>query len=79
MSFKAGAIRIALEANVPILPVTIKGANHVWPSGRRCPRTGQVEVTFHPLYHVKQKPGEEARVCARREGQALAEIIHSAL
>jgi 1-acyl-sn-glycerol-3-phosphate acyltransferase len=41
-SFKAGAIRIALEANVPILPVTIKGANRVWPAGRRVPRSGRV-------------------------------------
>lgn len=79
MRFKAGAIRIALEAGVPILPVTIRGANEVWPIGRRCPRMGRVEITFHPLYHVKQVAGEEARACARREGEALAEIIRSAL
>ena len=79
MRFKAGAIRIALEAGVPILPVTIRGANKVWPIGRRCPRMGRVEITFHPLYHVKQVAGEEARACARREGEALAEIIRSAL
>ncbi len=79
MKFKAGAIRIALEAGVPILPVTIRGANKVWPIGRRCPRTGHVEITFHPLYHVKQMAGEEARACARREGEALAKIIRSAL
>ena len=29
--FKAGAVRLALEAQVPILPVTIKGGNRVWP------------------------------------------------
>ncbi len=79
MRFKAGAVRIALEAGVPILPVTIRGANHVWPAGRRLPSTGHVEVTFHPLYHVNQTSGEEARDCAKRETQKLAEIIRSAL
>ena len=78
--FKGGAIRIALEAGVPILPVTIKGANRVWPSGRRLPRIGgDVEITFHPLYEVSQQVGEEARACARRESEALAAIIGSAL
>src|ERR1051325_5892936 len=32
--FKAGAVRLALEAQVPILPVTIKGGNRAWPTGR---------------------------------------------
>ncbi len=77
--FKAGAIRIALDAGVPILPVTIRGANRVWPAGQHCPGLGRVQVTFHPLYHVNQGPGEEARVCARRETQALQEIIRSGL
>ena len=30
---KGGAVRMALEAGVPILPVTIRGANRVWPPG----------------------------------------------
>jgi 1-acyl-sn-glycerol-3-phosphate acyltransferase len=77
--FKAGAIRIALEAGVPILPVTIKGANGVWPIGRRLPRTGEVELTFHPVYQVSQLANEEARSCARRESESLAKIIGSAL
>ncbi|MGH9883559.1 MAG: lysophospholipid acyltransferase family protein [Pyrinomonadaceae bacterium] len=77
--FKVGAIRIALEAGVPILPVTIRGANDVWPIGRRLPRTGEVEIIFHPPYEVSQLADEEARACARRESEALAVIIGSAL
>ena len=52
--FKAGAVRLALEAQVPILPVTIKGGNRVWPRGWRFPRLGKVVVTYHPLYHAEQ-------------------------
>ena len=76
---KAGAVRMALEAGVPILPVTIRGANRVWPAGRRLPRPGKVKITYHPLFFVEQRPGEEPRACARRETDRLAEIIRSGL
>jgi 1-acyl-sn-glycerol-3-phosphate acyltransferase len=76
---KGGAVRMALEAGVPILPVTIRGANRVWPPGRRVPRTGKVEIIYHPVMHVEQHPGEETRACARRETERLSAIIGSAL
>ena len=77
--FKAGAVRIALEANVPILPVTIRGANGVWPAAKRIPGLGKIEIVYHPLYQPEQKPDEDARACARRESGKLAAIIASAL
>jgi 1-acyl-sn-glycerol-3-phosphate acyltransferase len=77
--FKAGAVRLALEANVPILPVTIKGGNRIWPRGWRVPRLGKVVVTYHPLYHPAQPPEEETRAFARRESERLAKVIESAL
>ncbi len=76
---KGGAVRIALEAGVPILPVTIRGANRVWPAGKRLPRTGRVEIIYHPIIHVRPLPGEETRACARRETERLSGIIASAL
>lgn len=77
--FKAGAVRLALEANVPILPVTIKGGNRIWPRGWRFPRTGKVVITYHPLYHAEQVSKEETRASAKRETERLAEVIASAL
>jgi len=77
--FKAGAVRLALEAQVPILPVTIKGGNRVWPKGRRLPRLGKIVVTYHPPYNVEQCRNEETRACARRESERLAQVIASAL
>lgn len=77
--FKAGAVRLALEANVPILPVTIKGGNRIWPRGWRFPRTGKVVITYHPLYHAEQSPTEETRAAAKRESERLARVIASAL
>jgi 1-acyl-sn-glycerol-3-phosphate acyltransferase len=77
--FKAGAVRLALEADVPILPVTIKGGNRVWPRGWRIPRCGKVVVTYHPLYRAEQPPEEETRAFARRESERLAQMISSGL
>ena len=77
--FKAGAVRLALEAGVPVLPVTVRGGQRVWPRGRRVPRTGRVEIVFHPARLPAPLPGEEARECVRRETAALASVIKSAL
>ncbi|MBA3255691.1 MAG: 1-acyl-sn-glycerol-3-phosphate acyltransferase [Pyrinomonadaceae bacterium] len=77
--FKAGAVRIALEARVPILPVTIRGANRAWPRGRLIPGRGKIEIIYHPIFHPQQQPEEDARACARRESEQLAGIIRSAL
>jgi 1-acyl-sn-glycerol-3-phosphate acyltransferase len=76
---KAGAVRMALEADVPILPVTIRGANLAWPANKLFPRPGKVVITYHPIFHVEQRPDEEARACARRETERLGAIIRSAL
>lgn len=76
---KGGAVRMALEAGVPILPVTIRGANRVWPANKLFPRPGRVEITYHPVFYVEQRPGEETRACARRETERLAQIIESGL
>jgi 1-acyl-sn-glycerol-3-phosphate acyltransferase len=76
---KGGAVRMALEAGVPILPVTIRGANRVWPASRLFPRPGKVEIIYHPVFHPEQRPDEETRECARRETDRLAQIIQSAL
>ena len=77
--FKAGAARLALETDVPILPVTIRGGHRVWPRGQRLPHLGRVEIIFHPVRRLAMLPGEEARRCAQRETAALAAVIKSAL
>ena len=77
--FKAGAVRLAMEAEVPILPVTIKGGNRVWPRGWRVPRCSKVSITYHPLQHPQQPANEETRAFARRESERLAKVIESAL
>lgn len=79
LRFKPGAVRMALEANIPILPITIRGGHHVWPKGYHLPHIAKVELIYHPLHYVKMQEGEDARQCARRETDHLAEIIGGAL
>ena len=78
--FKAGAVRMALEAGVPILPVTVRGGQRVWPASFRFPRLRhRIEIIYHPLFVIEQRENEDVRECARRETARLAEIVRSAL
>lgn len=77
--FKAGAVRLALEAGAPILPVTIRGGNRVWPRGQKWPDMGRVEIVYHPVRRLTPLPGEDNRQCARRETEQLEAQIRSAL
>jgi 1-acyl-sn-glycerol-3-phosphate acyltransferase len=50
LPFKTGAVRIALQAGVPILPVTVTGGNRIWPRGQKYPFLfRRVVITYHPL------------------------------
>lgn len=53
LEFKTGAIRIARQADVPVLPVTIRGGNRIWPQKQKYPRLfRRVTVTYHPLMEI---------------------------
>jgi 1-acyl-sn-glycerol-3-phosphate acyltransferase len=55
--FKTGAIHIALNAGVPILPVSIRGGSRVWPQRQKYPKFfKRVEVVYHPLFYLEAKP-----------------------
>lgn len=55
LPFKDGAVRIALQSHVPILPVTISGANRIWPRGQKYPRLfRRVQITYHPVMDIAE-------------------------
>jgi len=47
-AFKKGAFRIAIQNQMPILPVATAGTNGVWPHGEKWWRGGQTRMVFHP-------------------------------
>jgi 1-acyl-sn-glycerol-3-phosphate acyltransferase len=76
MDFKMGAFRFALTHSVPIVPVTIKGADGVWPVGQMVPRTGRVSITYHPPITVERLPEEISRVELKDQARKLARKTH---
>ena len=45
-AFKPGGFAVAVEAKVPVVPVTINGSRAIWPPGGLQLRPGTVEVVF---------------------------------
>ncbi len=78
LEFKSGAVKIALLANVPILPVTIRGANKVWAQDMKFPRFGKVEIFYHPLLEVP-RDAASSREQIDELTDRLEEIIKSKL
>jgi 1-acyl-sn-glycerol-3-phosphate acyltransferase len=72
---------MAIEADVPILPVTIRGANKVWAREMKYPHPFQkVEVIYHPLLQVSPPAaGVDAREHAREATLKLKKIIEQGL
>jgi 1-acyl-sn-glycerol-3-phosphate acyltransferase len=46
--FKPGGFAVAVEAGVPVAPITVKGSRAIWPPSGLDIRPGTVEVIFHP-------------------------------
>ncbi len=68
LEFKTGAVRIAMLAGVPILPVTVSGGNRIWPRPQRYPRLfRRVEITYHPLMRISPNGDEQERIEALTE------------
>jgi 1-acyl-sn-glycerol-3-phosphate acyltransferase len=78
LPFKSGAARIAIEANVPILPVTIRGANRVWSQEMKRPKFfRRIEITYHPLIQTKLPESETGRDYATKLTAEMEKIIES--
>lgn len=76
LPFKTGAAKLALQADVPILPVTIRGANRVWAREMKFPRPAKIEVVYHPILETDNFKGENSEV---ELTEKLKQIIESEL
>jgi 1-acyl-sn-glycerol-3-phosphate acyltransferase len=72
LPFKPGSVRIAIAAGVPILPVTIRGGNKIWPRGRKYPSLfRRVEIIYLPIVRIEEDPEPDPDELTER----LREII----
>lgn len=79
VAFRPGAVRIALQAGVRILPVTVRGANRVWSQTMRFPEWKKVEIFYHPPIDATPLAGEEVSETIDRVNRELVAVIASKL
>lgn len=61
LPFRPGAFRLALQADCPVVPVTIAGGFEAWPAHRRLPRPARITITYHPPMTRSTLPREADR------------------
>src|SRR6185369_7532880 len=76
MPFKMGAFRLALAHGVPIVPVSIRGADEIWPVGRIIPRPGRLTVTYHPPVEVPRIDENTSRPELKERARRLSRQTH---
>ena len=59
--FHTGAFAIAARAELPIVPIAIRGTRHVLPSGRFLPRPGRIHIQVLPALGPLCRPGARRR------------------
>ncbi len=66
LPFKKGPFHLAMEAGVPVVPITIAGSHEAWPKGEMSLHEGEVVVHFHPPIDPHQFARKEDLLAAVR-------------
>ena len=64
--FKAGSVLLAIEAELPIVPVSIDGTRHVMHKGELTTRPGHATLLVHPPIDTSGMDRADARALADR-------------
>jgi 1-acyl-sn-glycerol-3-phosphate acyltransferase len=63
-SFKRGSFKLAIEAGVPVVPVSIEGVREVIPDGVFSLRPGRVRVRVHAPVSTRDRGPADAEALA---------------
>lgn len=77
-SFKAGSFLLAIEAGLPIVPITIIGSRSVMAKGRLTTRPGRVRLIVHEPIETAGLDPSEARHLAERVRGRVADPLSGA-
>jgi 1-acyl-sn-glycerol-3-phosphate acyltransferase len=72
LPFKRGSFVLALEAGVPVVPVSLRGVKAIVPRGLLRIRPGAVHLTLHEPVATEGLPLDEATALAERVRAAVA-------
>ena len=80
MPFKPGVIRLALETDAPIVPVTIIGGYRAYSPHHIFPRPYKVKVIYHdPIRLTSPEDEAQMKEYMRAQAEYLQSIVASAL
>jgi 1-acyl-sn-glycerol-3-phosphate acyltransferase len=71
MPFKPGVIRLALDTNVAIVPVTIIGGYRAFSPHHKFPRPRKLKIVYHPPVRLTP-PTDEAQLKKLHAGASRA-------
>jgi len=74
--FKPGAVLLAIESGVPVVPVTIIGAYLAYSFHHLLPRPHKIRILYHPSITMAPPVGEEAsREFIRTQTARLQQVV----
>lgn len=74
--FYTGAFKLAVEANVPVVPLCLTGTGTLLPPGRWTLRPTEIRIRALPWLNPADFPGESGPVAMRKQAKAkMAEAI----
>jgi 1-acyl-sn-glycerol-3-phosphate acyltransferase len=74
--FKGGALQVAIEAGVPVVPVAIRGSGAVLPAAGFRVRPGMIDLHFGDPIPTTGLDSEDRNALARRAREAVIELFH---
>lgn len=70
--FKGGSFYLALEAGLPVVPLSVVGSRHVMLKGRLATYPGRVRLVVHDPIETKGLAGSDPRMFAERVRDIIA-------
>ncbi|MGB4703754.1 MAG: lysophospholipid acyltransferase family protein [Candidatus Saccharicenans sp.] len=72
--FKRGGFFLALMAQAPIIPISIKGTFELMPKGRIFPRRGLIRIIFHPPVETAGRTPDDIPALLEKVRRAMASV-----
>ena len=77
LPFRPGPFSIAIEAQMPIVPVTVHGSRELMPKGAGGSRPGTVTVTLHPPVETQGMSAQDRTELMRKVRETMENALES--